>query len=73
MNEISNLPTYAYEYRFIVTTMCDTEFWFYGAYNDMKAAGRVADEVGGVVVINNWLPLQKKSLKTAWQIKKTLL
>ena len=53
MNEISNLPTYAYEYRFIVTTMCDTEFWFYGAYNDMKAAGRVADEVGGVVVINN--------------------
>lgn len=50
-NMINNLPTNYTEYPFLIVRIVDGEFWFYGADHDYARATRVADEVGGMVVI----------------------
>lgn len=51
--KIYNLPDYAQDYRYIVTTIVDDELWFYGAYNDYEKALLVARETSDRMVVDN--------------------
>ena len=48
---INNLPANYTAYKFLIVRSVDGEFWYYGADNDFARATAVADEVGGIVVI----------------------
>lgn len=50
--EIKNKPKYADNYEFIVASICDGEYWFYGAYTDGFKAEQVAIAIDGVVFHN---------------------
>lgn len=52
MEKIVNLPAYATEYRYIVATESDGDFWFYGAYSDGRKAEQVALSIGGEIFFN---------------------
>jgi hypothetical protein len=52
MNNINNLPEYAYEYPFIVVSICDDELWFYGAYDDYARAVKASNEIDGAIIRN---------------------
>lgn len=47
--EIQNVPEYAKDYRYVVVRLLDNEYWFYGAYNDIEQAQRIAQEINGLV------------------------
>lgn len=48
--EIQNLPEYAKNYKYIVVSnFLGNEYWFYGAYNDIEKAQRIAQEINGLV------------------------
>ena len=48
---IRNLPANYADYDFLIVRAVDGEFWYYGADHDFARASKVADEVGGLVVI----------------------
>lgn len=48
-NNINNYPEYAKTAKYIVARWCDGEWWFWGAYNDLMQANRIAGEIGGIV------------------------
>lgn len=50
--EIKNKPEYADNYEFIVASICDGEYWFYGAYTNGFKAEQVAIAIDGVVFHN---------------------
>lgn len=50
MFNINNLPEYAKDMEFIVATIVDGEFWFYGGYDSIDKAYDVADEIDGVII-----------------------
>jgi hypothetical protein len=52
MNNINNLPEYAYEYLFIVVSICDDGLWFYGAYDDYARAVKASNEIDGKIIRN---------------------
>lgn len=47
--EIQNLPEYAKNHKYIVARMLDNDYWFYGAYDDIEQAQRIAQEIGGII------------------------
>ena len=47
--EIQNLPEYAKDCRYVVVRLLDNEYWFYGAYNDIEQAQKIAQEINGLV------------------------
>ena len=49
---INNLPEYAIYYNYIVASVCDSNLWFYGAWDDEDKAYEVAEVIGGVVIEN---------------------
>ena len=49
--EINNYPEYADKYNYIVAREVEGEYWFYGAYDRLKADA-VAREVNGKVFRN---------------------
>ena len=49
MGHIKNLPAYADEYKYVVARKADGDWWFWGAYNDFRAAGDAAWEIDGDV------------------------
>jgi hypothetical protein len=49
--EINNYPEYADKYNYIVAREVEGEYWFYGAYDRLKADA-VAREVDGKVFRN---------------------
>lgn len=49
---INNLPDYAIHHNYIVTSICDSNLWFYGAWDDEDKAYEVAEMIGGVVIEN---------------------
>ena len=49
MGHIKNLPGYANDYTYVVARKVDGEWWFWGAYNDFRAAGDAAWEIDGDV------------------------
>ena len=49
---IKNLPEYAIYHNYIVTSVCDSNLWFYGAWDDEDKAYEVAEVIGGVVIEN---------------------
>ena len=48
---MNNMPTYAYNYRYIVGREVDGELWFYGAYSTEAAATKVMTHINGVLFI----------------------
>ena len=49
---INNLPEYAIYHNYIVTSVCDSNLWFYGVWDDEDKAYEVAEVIGGVVIEN---------------------
>jgi len=49
---VNNYPDYADSHKFIVATQDDSEYWFWGAYDDEVKAANVAYDIGGVVLPN---------------------
>ena len=49
---IKNLPAYAIYHNYIVTSVCNSNLWFYGAWDDEDKAYEVAEMIGGVVIKN---------------------
>ncbi len=49
---INNVPDYAEGYKCIVARVVGSEFYFYGAWNNLLRAREVAAEIGGVVLRN---------------------
>lgn len=47
MTIINNCADYARSARYIVARRCDSEWWFWGAYNDPSEAHDTALEIGG--------------------------
>lgn len=47
---INNIPEYASKYEYIVASIVDDEFWFYGAYENESRAVDAAAFIGGIVV-----------------------
>lgn len=47
--EVHNVPDYAYHHAFIVVSIVDNEYWFWGAFDTEKEASRVAKEIKGRV------------------------
>jgi hypothetical protein len=45
--KIHNVPEYAYKYKYIVHSIVNGEFWFYGAYNDIVKAMEAAAAIQG--------------------------
>lgn len=45
--KIKNVPEYAKDCKFIVARKIGSEFWFYGAFNDIYKAGMCAFSVSG--------------------------
>ena len=50
---INNLKEYAKEHKYIVAKVIDNELWFWGAWDDMLKAEKVAHELGNAVVVVN--------------------
>jgi len=50
---INNLKEYAKEYKYIVAKVIDNELWFWGAWDDLLKAEKVAHELGNAVVVAN--------------------
>ena len=46
MLEVNNMPSYAYDYEYIVASLCDGEMWFYGVYHNKDDAMREATRNG---------------------------
>lgn len=53
--EINNAEDYAYDHQFWVVRLCNTELWFYGAYDDADRAQTAAEEIGNGFVIDTRL------------------
>ena len=34
ITDINNMPSYAYEHKFIVANVVEAKLWFFGAYDD---------------------------------------
>lgn len=49
--EINNYPEYADNYNYVVAREVDGEYWFYGAYDRLKA-DEVARQINGKVFRN---------------------
>lgn len=49
---VNNVPDYAEGYKCIVAKVVGSEFYFYGAWNNLLRAREVAAEIGGVVLKN---------------------
>ena len=49
---IINCPEYAKDYEFVVVTLIDSDYWFWGAYSNGFKADRIAHEIGGLVIHN---------------------
>ena len=47
---INNTPEYASKYEYIVASIVDDEFWFYGAYESESRAVDAAAFIGGIVI-----------------------
>lgn len=52
MSKVNNFPTYAAQYKYIVTRLYNGEHWFWGAYNDYFKAEQVVEEIGGYVQVS---------------------
>lgn len=51
---INNMPKYAMERNYVVARYVDGSLWFYGAWDEINEATRIADELGnGLVVVPN--------------------
>lgn len=50
MMQVNNLPEYARDRKWIVATLDGDEFWFFGAYDDIRTAVDAAKEVDGVAI-----------------------
>lgn len=49
---VKNLPEYAIHHTYIVASVCDSNLWFYGTWDDEDKAYEVAEVIGGVVIEN---------------------
>ena len=49
---IKNLSEYSIHHTYIVASVCDSNLWFYGAWDDEDKAYEVAEVIGGVVIEN---------------------
>ena len=52
LENVKNVPTYAYDCKAVVIREVDGEWWYWGAYNDSSTARTVALAIGGEIV---WL------------------
>lgn len=50
--DINGVEECAYRYKYIVARPVDCELWFWGAYNDFKSANSSAQDINGLVFIN---------------------
>ena len=48
--KVNNVSENAHNYPWMVIRLVDSDFWYYGVWNDLKTAARVAAEEGGCVV-----------------------
>lgn len=46
---INNLPEYARTHKYVVYRTVDGENWFWGAFDDVKEAFRIAKEIDGAL------------------------
>lgn len=53
MIRINDLPAYACDYKYIVVSKVNNEYWFYGSFNDFERAMRIADKIGGWVIFKD--------------------
>lgn len=51
--KINNLKDYALNHKYIVARIVGDELWFWGAWDDMPKAEKVAHELGNAVVVAN--------------------
>ena len=47
---VENVPAYAYTDKYIVARECDNELWFWGSFEDLRTACKVAQEISGQVI-----------------------
>ena len=47
--KIRNVPEYAWNYKFIVYSVCNGENWFFGAYNEISQALAAYCECKGLI------------------------
>ena len=50
ITDINNMPSYAYEHKFIVANVVEAKLWFFGAYDDRNRANEVAMTLGAGIV-----------------------
>lgn len=50
MENIKNVPAYAYNHAWWVARSVDGELWFYGAYDTEERAREVAYMINGIIV-----------------------
>lgn len=50
MNKVNNMPSYVWDYKYVVAREVDGDLWFWGAYDDLHTATTAANEIGGVVI-----------------------
>lgn len=48
--KVNNVSENAKKYPWMVVRLVDDEWWYYGVWNDVNEAARVAAEEGGAVV-----------------------
>lgn len=48
--KVNNVSENAHNYPWMVIRLVDGEWWYYGAWNDVKKAAQAAADVGGAVV-----------------------
>lgn len=47
--EIQNVPEYAKNHKYIIVRQLDNDYWFYGAYDEVEQAQKIAQEINGLV------------------------
>lgn len=49
MPNVKNMPEYAKNHKYIVVREVEREFWFYGAYDAIDKAERIAEAIDGYI------------------------
>ena len=55
MIDVNNVCDYAKSMRFWVVREVDSEYWFYGAYDDVTKAFKCAKDIDNALLIENEL------------------
>lgn len=52
MDEILNLPEYAWTRHWVVAKNVNGDIYFWGAWNEITKAMQAAEDIGGIVIEN---------------------